>query len=237
MPDMGRRRDGLKPVLLAVMLLFGAIQPVLACRLAVLGDSLTAGYGVAASEAFPARLATSLAAAGLRCEVLDAGVSGDTTAGGLSRLGWVLADEPTHLLVELGGNDLLRALPLAQMEANLDAILRGATQAGVSVMLTGMRAPPNLGRAYGDAVTELFERLAVRHGIPLYPFFLEGVITRPELMQRDGIHPNADGVNEIVARILPAVLDWLRGRETSSIEDESELTLADDPTGWIVRPE
>lgn len=210
MTDMGRRHHRLKPVLMAVALLLGLVQPALACRLVVLGDSLTAGYGVAASEAFPARLAAALDEAGMRCEVLDAGVSGDTTAGGLARLGWVLADEPTHLLVELGGNDLLRALPVEQMEANLDAIVAGAREAGVSVMLAGMLAPPNLGRDYGDSVTAAFERVATRHKVALYPFFLEGVITRPELMQRDGIHPNAEGVKEIVARILPSVLGWLQ---------------------------
>lgn len=210
MKEMGRRDHPLKPVLMAVALLLGLAQPALACRLVVLGDSLTAGYGVAASEAFPARLAVALAEAGVDCTVLDAGVSGDTTAGGLARLGWVLADKPTHLLVELGGNDLLRALPVEQMEANLDAIVAGAREAGVSVMLAGMLAPPNLGRDYGGSVTEAFERVAARHEVSLYPFFLEGVITRPELMQRDGIHPNAEGVKEIVARILPTILDWLQ---------------------------
>lgn len=213
MPDMGPLHRRLKPALMAVAVLLGLVQPALACRLVVLGDSLTAGYGVAASEAFPAHLTAALDAAGVSCEVLDAGVSGDTTAGGLARLGWVLADEPTHLLVELGGNDLLRALPVEQMEANLDAIVTGAKAAGVSVMLAGMLAPPNLGRAYGDAVTELFERVAARHAVPLYPFFLEGVITRPELMQGDGIHPNAEGVKEIVTRILPTILDWLQQAE------------------------
>ncbi len=213
MPDMGRRHHRLKPVLTAVVLLLDMVHPALACRLAVLGDSLTAGYGVAASEAFPARLAAALSAAGVSCVVLDAGVSGDTTAGGLARLGWVLADGPTHLLVELGGNDVLRALPVEQMEANLDAIVGGAKEAGVAVMLAGMRAPPNLGRGYGDAVTETFERIAARHDVPLYPFFLEGVITQPDLMQRDGIHPNAEGVNEIVTRILPSILGWLQQDE------------------------
>jgi acyl-CoA thioesterase-1 len=207
---MGRRHHRLKPVLMAIALLLGLVQPALACRLVVLGDSLTAGYGVAASEAFPARLALALAEAGVDCAVLDAGVSGDTTAGGLSRLGWVLADEPTHLLVALGGNDLLRALPVEQMEANLDAIVAGAREAGVSVMLAGMVAPPNLGPDYGRSVTEAFERVAARHDVPLYRFFLEGVITKTELMQRDGIHPNAEGVKEIVARILPSILDWLQ---------------------------
>lgn len=180
------------------------------CKIAVLGDSLAAGFGVVASEAFPVRLAGALRERGYPCEVLDAGVSGDTSAGGRSRVEWVLADRPSHLLVELGGNDALRALPVEQLESNLDAIVRTAKDAGVPVMLAGMLAPPNLGAAYGRAFAAVYPRLSERHGIPLVPFFLEGVAGEAKLMQPDGIHPNAQGVDAIVRRILPTVERWLR---------------------------
>ena len=179
------------------------------CRLVVLGDSLAAGYGVALEDAFPPQLERALAAEGIECEVINAGVSGDTSAGGLSRLDWVLGDRPTHLLVELGGNDALRALPLEQLEANLAAIIEGGRDAGAAVMLAGMLAPPNLGARYTEAFADVYGRLAERYGVPLYPFFLAGAIEDPALMLEDGIHPNAAGVEVIVERMLPMVEAWL----------------------------
>lgn len=180
------------------------------CRLAVLGDSLTAGYGLPIAQAFPARLEAALRAAGLPCAVLDAGVSGDTSAGGAARVEWVLADGPSHLLVELGGNDALRALPPEQLEANLERIVAAARARGVPVMLAGMLAPPNLGADYAAAFAAVFARVAARNAIAFYPFFLDGVAGRPELLQSDGIHPTAAGVEVIVERILPSILGWLR---------------------------
>ena len=135
--------------------------------------------------------------------MLDAGVGGDTTAGGLARLDWMLADRPSHVIVELGGNDGLRALPPEQMEQNLDAIVSRLQADGVAVLLAGMRAPPNLGRTYGDAFAAVFSAVAERHDVPLYPFFLDGVAANPELNQGDGIHPTAAGIAVIVERILP----------------------------------
>lgn len=181
------------------------------CRLAVLGDSLTAGYGVALEDAFPARLEQALAAEGVSCAVIDAGVSGDTSAGGLGRIDWVLGDDPTHLLVELGGNDALRAIPTDTLEANLAGIIERAQGEGVAVKLAGMLAPPNLGARYADAFAAVYADLAERYTVPLYPFFLDGAIDDPALMQPDGIHPNAEGVAVIVERILPHVLAWLDG--------------------------
>ncbi len=198
----------------ACLLLGLAAQPTAAaepCRLAVLGDSLTAGFGVRAEASFPAQLGAALAREGPACEVVDAGVSGDTSAGGAARLDWVLADRPTHLLVELGGNDALRALPVEQLRANLDDIVNRAQAAGVRVMLAGMLPPPNLGRAYSDAFEAAYRDVAQARGIPLYPFFLDGVVLATGLMQPDGIHPNDRGVAEIVRRILPSVAAWLRG--------------------------
>jgi len=186
------------------------------CRIAVLGDSLTTAYGLAVEEGFPAQLERRLRAAGYDCAVLDAGVDGDTTAGGLARLDWTLADRPSHVIVELGANDGLRALPPEQMEQNLDAIVGRLQADDVAVLLAGMRAPPNLGRSYGEAFEAVFARVAERHDVPLYPFFLDGVAGDRELNQGDGIHPTAEGIEEIVERILPTVAGWLKQADAAS---------------------
>ena len=186
--------------------------PASACRLAVLGDSLTAGYGVAATDAFPVRLDAALRARGVDCAVQDAGVSGDTSAGGLARLDWVLADQPTHLLVELGGNDALRALPIEELKQNINQIIETAQARGVQVVLTGMLAPPNLGRGYTEAFKQVYADLARTHNIPLYPFFLDGAGLQDGLMQPDGIHPNARGVEVIVERITPLLISALQDK-------------------------
>lgn len=183
------------------------------CRIAVLGDSLTTAYGLAVEEGFPAQLERRLRAEGYHCAVLDAGVGGDTTAGGLARLDWALADRPSHVIVELGANDGLRALPPEQMEQNLDAIVSRLRADDVAVLLAGMRAPPNLGRTYGEAFEAVFPRVAERHDVPLYPFFLDGVAGAPELNQGDGIHPTAEGIAVMVERILPTVTSWLEQSE------------------------
>jgi acyl-CoA thioesterase-1 len=179
------------------------------CRIAVLGDSLAAGYGLPLEQAFPAQLEDALQGAGYACVVLNAGVSGDTSAGGLARVDWMLGDEPSHVIVELGGNDGLRALPPDEMAANIDSILERLADADIEVLLAGMLAPPNLGRAYGDEFKAVFPQLAEEHDVPLYPFFLEGVAAEPSLNQQDGIHPNAEGIEVIVERMLPAVGSWL----------------------------
>ncbi len=171
----------------------------------VLGDSLVAGYRLAARDAFPAQLQRALSANGYGVEVLNAGVSGDTTAGGRARLAWVLASEPDVVIVELGANDGLRGLDPEQVFANLDAILARIRARRVKVLLAGMRVPPNLGRAYGESFRNVYPRLAAKHGVLLYPFFLDGVARRRELNLRDGAHPNARGVAVIVQRILPYV--------------------------------
>lgn len=174
-------------------------------RLLVLGDSLTAGYGLSNEEAFPAQLQQALQRAGHKVVVINAGVSGDTTAGGLARLEWSLADAPQLVLVELGGNDALRGVPPEETLANLDAILERLGEARVSVLLAGMRAPRNMGRPYTSSFDEIYPILAKKHKVALYPFFLDGVALDPALNQADGIHPNATGVAMIVERILPYV--------------------------------
>jgi acyl-CoA thioesterase-1 len=209
------RSLGLLKVALALAITQGASVATAndVCRIAVLGDSLTTAHGLAVEEGFPAQLERRLRAEGYDCAVLDAGVGGDTTAGGLARLDWALADRPSHVIVELGGNDGLRALPPEQMEQNLDAIVSRLRADDVAVLLAGMRAPPNLGRTYGEAFEAVFPRLAERHDVPLYPFFLDGVAGDPALNQGDGIHPTAEGIAVMVERILPTVTDWLNQAE------------------------
>jgi len=180
-------------------------------RLLVLGDSLSAGLGLAPAQAFPARLQEALSRRGHKVRVINAGVSGDTTAGGRARLDWVLADKPQAAIVELGANDGLRGLDIAAMSANLSAILTRLETEQVKVLLAGMKAPPNYGAAYGRDYEQAFAALAKRHDVIFYPFFLDGVATQRELNQADGIHPNAKGVDIIVANILPYVEKLLAG--------------------------
>ena len=175
-------------------------------RLLALGDSLTAGYGLPAGQGFVPRLEAALRARGRNVRVLDAGVSGDTTAGGLARLDWALAERPHAVLLELGGNDGLRALPPRDSRANLAAILDRLAARNIPVLLAGMVAPPNLGTEYGREFLSTFADLArERPDVVYYPFFLDGVAAEQSLNQPDGIHPNARGVEEVVRRILPAV--------------------------------
>lgn len=174
-------------------------------RIAVLGDSLTAGYGLPADQAFPVRLEAALQQNGFSVNVINAGVSGDTTAGGLARLDWTLADKPQLVIVELGGNDALRGLPPQEAAANLDVILTHLKEQGVQALLAGMEAPRNLGPDYYNSFDAIYPRLAHEHNVPFYPFFLAGVAGNPALNQADGIHPNPAGVAVIVKGILPLV--------------------------------
>jgi acyl-CoA thioesterase I len=182
-------------------------------RLMILGDSLTAGYGLPAADAFPVRLQAALKKDGISATVINAGVSGDTTAGGLARIGWALADKPTHAIVELGANDALRGIDPKTTRKNLDAIVAKLQSAGVTVLLAGMYAPPNWGKDYEADFRSIYPDLAQKYEIGLYPFFLDGVAARRELNQDDGIHPNAKGVAVIVDRILPAVRRLLGAKE------------------------
>lgn len=184
----------------------GASQPL---RLLVLGDSLTAGYGLNAEDGFTVRLEAALTAAGRNVTVLNAGVSGDTSAGGRARIRWALADNPDAVILELGANDGLRGLDPKATFDNLDAVITDVRAAGLPLLLTGMLAPPNLGRDYAEDFNAVFPRLADKHDVLFYPFFLAGVAAKPDLNQDDGIHPNAKGVAAIVERILPYVLDLL----------------------------
>jgi len=179
----------------------------------VLGDSLVAGYGLSAAQAFTARLEASLRERGLGAVVHNAGVSGDTSAGGRARLEWALAGvpggRPDLVVVELGANDALRGIAPQTTEANLAAILETLARQRVPVLLAGMKAPPNMGRDYVEAFDTIYPRLAARFNVPLYPFFLDGVAAVPRLNQPDGIHPNAEGVGVIVAAIAPLIAKTL----------------------------
>ena len=179
-------------------------------RLLVLGDSLTAGYGLAHADGFEVQLQRALAAEGHDVTIIDGAVSGDTSAGGRARLDWTLGDGGADLvLVELGANDGLRGVDPKEMEANLTAILDTLAARHIPVLLTGMYAPPNLGPDYQDAFRAVFDRLGKRPGVLYDPFFLEGVAMHPNLIQADGLHPNVEGVKVEVARLLPMVKQLL----------------------------
>jgi len=180
-------------------------------RLLVLGDSLSAGYGLPHADGFEAQLAASLRAQGHDVAIVDGAVSGDTTAGGLARLDWSLGDGADAAIVELGANDGLRGVDPAVTERNLRAILDALSARHIPVLLSGMYALPNLGPDYAAAFRAVFDRLGARPGVIYDPFFLDGVAAVPALNQPDRIHPNADGVRRIVARLLPLV-ETLLGR-------------------------
>jgi len=196
--------------LFAIAVFGMAALPSLAdTRLLVLGDSLVAGYGLLPGQSFPAQLERDLKASGRDVTVINAGVSGDTTAGGLARLDWSLADDPQAVIIVLGGNDMLRGLPPEAAAANLDAIITGLGSRGIEVLLAGMMAPRNMGPVYVDAFDAMYPDLADRHDIEFYPFFLDGVALDPALNLNDGLHPNEAGNAEISRRIMPVVIRLL----------------------------
>ncbi|WP_235914064.1 arylesterase [Curvivirga aplysinae] len=189
---------------LAVFCIFFAQNAYAGMRILALGDSLTAGYGLLENESFPVKLETALKKRGHKdITVINAGVSGDTTAGGLSRVGWLMAENPDVVILTLGGNDGLRGLSPKQTRENLKQIILRFKKAKVPVLLAGMMAPPNLGRDYSEKFNGLYGDLAQTYRTLYYPFFLKDVAGKSVLNQSDGIHPNADGVDKIVSNILP----------------------------------
>jgi len=176
------------------------------------GDSLTAGLGLPAEASFPARLEARLRAEGVGAHIVNAGVSGDTTAGGLARLDWALADKPDIVILELGANDALRGIDPGVVRANLDAMIGKIQASGAKLLLMGMRAPPNWGDDYQHDFDRLYPELAKAHAVTLYPFFLEGVAMDPKLNQPDGLHPNERGVAALVDRIAPVVARLIGGQ-------------------------
>ena len=182
-------------------------------RVVFLGDSLTAGLGVDKDQAFPALLGEQLQAAGLPAQVVNAGVSGDTTAGGLARLDWLLKQKPDVLVVGLGGNDGLRGLDVAESQKNLLQIVRQAKSAGASVLLLGMQMPPNYGPQYVADFRAIYPRVAAQTDVPLVPFLLENVGGVADLNQADGIHPTVAGHKVVAANVLPKLRELVEARE------------------------
>ena len=193
----------------AVVLMVAMAWPALSAdgpvRIVALGDSLTAGLGLPAQNAFPAKLQAALKAKGIAANVVNAGVSGDTASAGLERLDWSVPDGADGVIVELGANDALRGLDPRLTQKALAAILDKLAARHIPVLLAGMKAPRNLGSDYTARFDAIYPALASTHPVVFYPFFLEGVATDPHLNQGDGLHPNAAGVDVIVARILPQV--------------------------------
>ncbi|WP_454815819.1 arylesterase [Labrys neptuniae] len=179
-------------------------------RLVALGDSLTAGLGLEAKDAYPTKLQAALAKLGIEVVIDNAGVSGDTTDGGLARLDWSVPDGTKAVLIELGANDMLRGLDPKLARANLAAMLERLKERKIPVLLMGMRAAPNLGADYQKAFDAVYPDLASQYGAVLYPFFLEGVAGTPGLNQADGMHPTAAGVDVIVTRLAPVVAEFVR---------------------------
>ena len=178
-------------------------------RIVALGDSLTAGYEIARKDAFPARLEAALKAKGHAVVIENAGVSGDTTSGGLGRVDWAVPAETDGVILELGANDMLRGLDPKIARDALDSIITQLKARGVEVLLCGMRAAPNLGADYGRIYDAIFPDLARKHGLILYPFFLDGVTTQAKFTLPDGLHPSAAGVDAIVTGILPQAEEFL----------------------------
>ena len=188
-----------------------AATPAIAKPLTIVafGDSLVAGLGLPQEQAFPARLEAALRERGHDVTILNAGVSGDTSAAGLARLDWSIPDGVNGVVVELGANDMLRGIDPQQTRQNLDAILSRLKQRNIPVLLTGMRASPNLGAEYASRFDSIFPELAAKHDATLYPFFLEGVAAQSSLNQPDGMHPNPQGVDTIVGNFVPVMEAFL----------------------------
>lgn len=191
---------------LAVSAADAAERPI---KIVALGDSLMAGYQLPGPDAFPARLERALKAKGLAVEVVNAGVSGDTSTGGLARLDWSVPDGTDAVILELGANDMLRGLEPKVTRKALEEIIGRLKARRIEILLCGMLAPPNLGPDYARGFDAIYPELAAANGLLFYPFFLDGVATNPKLNQRDGMHPNAAGVAAMVEGILPKVEELL----------------------------
>jgi acyl-CoA thioesterase-1 len=184
-----------------------AVKPI---KLVALGDSLTAGYGLPASAAFPVRLQKALQEKGIAVEIGNAGVSGDTSSGGLARLDWSVGNDTEGVILELGANDALRGVDPQVTRNALEEILKRLKARNIPVLLCGMYAPPNYGQAYAAKFNAIYPELAKQYGVALYPFFLDGVATVQRLTQPDGLHPTAEGIDTVVTNILPAAEAFVR---------------------------
>jgi acyl-CoA thioesterase-1 len=206
----------------AILLNLTSAEAKTPVKLVAFGDSLTAGYMLKPDESFPAQLAKALTAKGYAVDVTNAGVSGDTTAAGLERFDWAIPEGTEAVILELGANDALRGQSPAGAKANLDTIITKLKERNIAVLLTGMLAPPNWGADYARAFDGMYQDLAAKHGLPLYPFFLDGVALDKSLNLDDGLHPNAKGVAKIVENIMPKVEELLRKVETKRTNVQSK---------------
>ena len=200
--------------LAASLAFFTTTAPVWAEPLKIVGfgDSLMAGYGLNPGESFPEKLEKALRNKGHDVVITNAGVSGDTSSGGLSRLDWSVPDGTQLVILELGANDMLRGIDPALVEQNLDKMLARLKERNIPVLLAGMVAAPNLGHAYGEQFGTIYPKLAEKYGVTLYPFFLDGVAGDPKLLLEDGMHPTAEGIDRMVAKALPTVEKAIAGK-------------------------
>jgi acyl-CoA thioesterase-1 len=173
------------------------------------GDSLMAGYQLPPGDGFPEKLEAALKAKGVDVAIANAGVSGDTTGDGLARIDWSVPDGTDGVILELGANDALRGIAPEESEKNLEAIISRLRERGIAILLVGMLAPPNMGGDYAARFNPIYQRLAYRYGLTLYPFFLDGVVTHSELQLTDGMHPNSQGVDTVVQRFLPVAVEFV----------------------------
>ncbi|MCK3778418.1 arylesterase [Ensifer sesbaniae] len=202
---------GFQRVFLALMMTIALSSTARAETISLVGfgDSLMAGYQLPPQDAFPARLEKALKEKGLDVTIANAGVSGDTSSGGLARIDWSVPDGTKGVILELGANDALRGIPPEATRKNIEAMITRLKDRGIAVLLAGMMAPPNMGADYAARFNPIFPELAEKYGLELYPFFLDGVVTEAKLKLEDGIHPNGDGVGVMVEKALPVVERFL----------------------------
>ncbi|MEI1249954.1 arylesterase [Rhizobium aouanii] len=194
---------------IAVSLIFATAANARTINLVGFGDSLMAGYQLPPGDGFPEKLQAALKAKGLDVTIANAGVSGDTTAGGLARIDWSVPDGTDGVILELGANDALRGIPPEESEKNLDQMITRLKERGIAVLLAGMMAPPNMGADYAARFNPIYQKLSEKHGLPLYAFFLDGVALEAGLKLDDGMHPNARGIDVMVEKMEPAVTNFV----------------------------
>jgi len=200
---------GLHIAVIVASMAFAVVANARTISLVGFGDSLMAGYQLPPGDGFPEKLQAALTAKGVEVSIANAGVSGDTTAGGLARIDWSVPDGTDGVILELGGNDALRGIPPEESEKNLDQIIARLKERGVAVLLVGMLAPPNMGSDYAGRFNSIYEKLAQKHGVALYPFFLDGVALDAGLKLEDGMHPNSKGIDVMVEKMEPAITQFL----------------------------
>ncbi len=200
---------GLHIAVIAATLLFSTVVNARTINLVGFGDSLMAGYQLPPGDGFPEKLQAALKAKGVDVTIANAGVSGDTTSGGLARIDWSVPDGTDGVILELGANDALRGIAPEQSEKNLDEMLARLKERGIAVLLVGMMAPPNMGDDYAARFNPIYEKLAQKHNVALYPFFLDGVVLDAGLKLEDGMHPNSKGVDVMVQKMEPAITQFI----------------------------